>query len=153
MPVVPAMGGAPTRDPSELHHRSGEARNSGPTTLYNPNERPSFLISEALRGYGAVLKTLDGNVFMDRYDPRGSLATRDIVARAIDNEMKIHGDDHVYLDARHLDPHGIMEHFPNIYEKCKSLGIDITKDLIPVTTGAHFMCGGIRVDRWAASHR
>jgi len=117
-----------------------------PTTLYNPDEKPSFLISEAVRGYGAILKTLDGNEFMHKYDPRGSLATRDIVARAIDNEMKIFGDDHVYLDARHLDSKGLIEHFPNIYDKCKSLGIDLTKDLIPVTTGAHFMCGGIRVN-------
>jgi L-aspartate oxidase len=118
-----------------------------PTTLFNPNERPSFLITEAMRGHGAILKTLDGEEFMHKYDPRGSLATRDIVARAIDNEMKIRGDDHVYLDARHLDPKGLIEHFPNIYEKCKSLGIDFTKDMIPVVPGAHFQCGGIRVDK------
>jgi len=120
-----------------------------PTTLYNPNgnERPSFLISEAVRGFGAILKTLDGKEFMHKYDQRGSLATRDIVARAMDNEMKIRGDDHLYLDARHLDHKGLLEHFPNIYEKCKSMGIDMTKDMIPVTPGAHFMCGGIRVDK------
>jgi L-aspartate oxidase len=118
-----------------------------PTTLYNPNEKPSFLISEAMRGFGAVLKTLDGKEFMHRYDERGSLATRDIVARAMDNEMKIRGDEHLYLDARHLDPKGITDHFPNIYEKCKSLGIDLLKDMIPVVPGAHFLCGGIRVDK------
>jgi L-aspartate oxidase len=117
-----------------------------PTTLYNPNERPSFLITEAMRGHGAILKTLDGKEFMQKYDSRGSLATRDIVARAMDNEMKIRGEDHLYLDARHLDPKGLIDHFPNIYEKCKSLGIDITKDMIPVVPGAHFLCGGIRVD-------
>jgi Aspartate oxidase len=69
------------------------------------------------------------------------------VARAIDNEMKIRGDEHVYLDARHLDPKGLIDHFPNIYEKCKSVGIDITKDMIPVVPGAHFLCGGIKVDK------
>lgn len=118
-----------------------------PTTLYNPNEKPSFLITEAMRGHGAILKTLDGKEFMHKYDPRGSLATRDIVARAMDNEMKILGEDHLYLDARHLGKEGILEHFPNIFEKCKSLGIDITKDLVPVVPGAHFMCGGIKVDK------
>jgi L-aspartate oxidase len=118
-----------------------------PTTLYNPNERPSFLITEAMRGHGAILKTLDGKEFMKKYDDRGSLATRDIVARAMDNEMKIRGEDHLYLDARHIAYKDLQEHFPNIYEKCKSLGIDITKDMIPVVPGAHFMCGGIRVDK------
>ncbi|MDP4210807.1 MAG: L-aspartate oxidase [Bacteroidota bacterium] len=118
-----------------------------PTTLYNPAEKPSFLITEAMRGHGAILKTIDGKEFMQKYDPRGSLATRDIVARAIDNEMKIRGDEHVYLDARHLDPKGLIDHFPNIYEKCKSVGIDITKDMIPVVPGAHFLCGGIKVDK------
>jgi len=117
-----------------------------PTMLYNPAEKPAFLITEAMRGFGAILRTLDGEEFMYKYDPRGSLATRDIVARAIDNEMKIRGDDHVYLDATHLDPEGLLNHFPNIYEKCKSLGIDITHDMIPVAPGAHFLCGGIKTD-------
>jgi L-aspartate oxidase len=117
-----------------------------PTTFYNPSVRPSFLITEALRGHGAILKTLDGKEFMHKYDPRGSLATRDIVARAMDNEMKIKGEDHLYLDARHLDPKDLIIHFPNIYDKCKNFGIDITKDMIPVVPGAHFLCGGIRVD-------
>ncbi len=117
-----------------------------PTSLYNPAERPSFLISEALRGFGAILKGHDGKEFMQKYDSRGSLAPRDIVARAIDNEMKTRGDDFVYLDARHIDPQGLMDHFPNIHEKCLSLGIDIMKDLIPVVPAAHFQCGGIKVD-------
>jgi L-aspartate oxidase len=123
-----------------------------PTMLYNPEEKPAFLISEAMRGFGAVLRTLDGEEFMHKYDERGSLATRDIVARAIDNELKIRGDDHVYLDARHLDSKELLNHFPNISEKCKSLGIDITKDMIPVVPGAHFLCGGIKVDSYGLSN-
>lgn len=117
-----------------------------PTSLYNPGERPSFLITEALRGFGAIFKGQDGKEFMYKYDSRGSLAPRDIVARAIDNEMKISGNDFVYLDARHLDKKGLFEHFPNIYQKCLSVGFDMTKDLIPVTPAAHYMCGGIKVD-------
>jgi L-aspartate oxidase len=117
-----------------------------PTSLYDPNRRPSFLITEALRGYGAVLENIAGEKFMNRYDSRGSLAPRDIVARAIDNEMKIWGDDHVWLDCRHLDAEGLKDHFPNVYEHCLARGIDITKDLIPVVPAAHYSCGGIKVD-------
>ena len=117
-----------------------------PTSLYNPNERPSFLITEALRGHGGILKTIDGKEFMHKYDKRGSLAPRDIVARAIDNEMKIRGDDYVYLDCRHLEPDSLRENFPNITEKCRGLGIDVTKDYIPVVPAAHYLCGGIKVD-------
>lgn len=117
-----------------------------PTALYHPGDRPSFLITEAMRGYGAVLRNLDGEEFMHKYDPRLSLAPRDIVARAIDSEMKLHGTDHVYLDVTHKDPGETRRHFPNIYEKCLSLGIDITKDMIPVAPAAHYLCGGIKVD-------
>ncbi len=117
-----------------------------PTSLYNPGEMPSFLITEAMRGFGGILKTHDGNSFMEKYDERGSLAPRDIVARAIDNEMKMRGDDFVYLDCTHLDAKKLIDHFPNIYEKCKSLGIDITKDMIPAVPAAHYLCGGIKVD-------
>jgi len=117
-----------------------------PTSLYNPGESPSFLITEALRGFGGILKNQNGVSFMEKYDERGSLAPRDIVARAIDNEMKIHGDDFVYLDATHLDPEALLAHFPNISSKCKTLGIDITKDMIPVVPAAHYMCGGVKVD-------
>lgn len=117
-----------------------------PTALYHPGDRPSFLITEAMRGYGAVLRNKKGEEFMHRYDPRLSLAPRDIVARAIDNEMKMHGDEHVYLDVTHKDPEETKRHFPNIYKKCLSLGIDITKDYIPVAPAAHYLCGGIKVD-------
>lgn len=122
-----------------------------PTALYHPGDRPSFLITEAMRGYGAVLRNKRGEEFMHRYDSRLSLAPRDIVARAIDSEMKLHGDDHVYLDVTHKNPDETREHFPNIYRKCLSLGIDITKEYIPVAPAAHYLCGGIKVDTNAES--
>jgi L-aspartate oxidase len=117
-----------------------------PTSLYDPEKKPSFLITEALRGYGAVLKNMSGEKFMSRYDSRGSLAPRDIVARAIDNELKIWGDDHVWLDCTHLKKEGLIDHFPNVYEHCLERGIDITRDMIPVVPCAHYSCGGIKVD-------
>lgn len=117
-----------------------------PTALYHPGDRPAFLITEAMRGYGAVLRNIRGEEFMHKYDPRLSLAPRDIVARAIDSEMKQSGSDHVYLDVTHKDPEETKRHFPNIYRKCLSLGIDITKDYIPVVPAAHYLCGGIKVD-------
>jgi len=122
-----------------------------PTSLYNPGERPSFLITEAMRGFGAVLKTADHREFMHKYDPRGSLAPRDIVSRAIDHEMKTRGEDFVYLDCRHLDRKGFIDHFPNIYNKCMGLGIDPFVNLIPIVPAQHYLCGGIEVDEFAQS--
>lgn len=122
-----------------------------PTSLYNPGEHPSFLVTEAMRGHGAILRTRDGKEFMHKYDARKSLAPRDIVARAIDNEMKLRGDDFVYLDATHLDADDLKAHFPNIYKKCLTQGIDITTDYIPVVPAAHYLCGGITVDKTGRS--
>ena len=122
-----------------------------PTALYNPAENPSFLITEAMRGFGGVLKTQNGNEFMQKYDSRGALAPRDIVARAIDNELKISGQDYVFLDCRHFDRKGFIEHFPNIYNKCMSLGIDPFVKMIPVVPAQHYLCGGIEVNQFAQS--
>lgn len=117
-----------------------------PTALYEPGVYPSFLISEALRGHGGILKNKKGEAFVNAVDPRGSLAPRDIVARAIDAEMKKSGADCVFLDMRHIGKSELMQEFPNIYAKCLSIGIDMSKDLIPVVPAAHYMCGGITVD-------
>ena len=118
-----------------------------PTVLHHAGEtHPAFLITEAMRGYGGILRLPNGESFMEKYDERLSLAPRDIVARAIDKEMKKHGLDHVCLDVTHKDPEETRRHFPNIYQKCLSIGIDITKEYIPVRPAAHYMCGGIKVD-------
>ena len=101
-----------------------------PTTLYNPGEKPNFLITEAMRGFGAILRLPDGKEFMDKYHPMKSLAPRDVVARAIYREMTKRGSDFVYLDVTHKNPEAVKSHFPNIYEKCRSIGIDSTKDWI-----------------------
>ncbi|MGE5313511.1 MAG: L-aspartate oxidase [Acidobacteriota bacterium] len=116
-----------------------------PTTLYNSGS-PSFLISEAVRGFGAILRNGAGEDFMKRYHPMASLAPRDVVARAIDAELKRSGADYVTLDLSHLDPDGAREHFPNIYERCLRENIDITKDPIPVVPAAHYSCGGVVTD-------
>ena len=117
-----------------------------PTSLYNPGERPSFLITEAMRGYGGILRLQNGQEFMDKYHPMRSLAPRDVVARSIDHELKIRGEEFVYLDVTHMPAEQTRTHFPNIYEKCLSIGIDITKDMIPVCPAAHYCCGGVTVN-------
>jgi len=117
-----------------------------PTALYEPDASPNFLISEAVRGFGAYLKNEKGERFTFKTDPRGELASRDIVSKAIDNELKISGNNCVYLDCTHLDKDEFYKHFPNIYEKCKTIGIDAMKDWIPVIPAAHYICGGINSD-------
>ncbi len=117
-----------------------------PTSLYHPGEKPNFLITEAMRGFGAILRLQNGEEFMDKYHPMKSLAPRDVTARAIHTEMTKRGEDFVYLDVTHKDPDAVRSHFPNIYEKCLSIGIDITKQWIPVTPAAHYSCGGVKVD-------
>ena len=120
-----------------------------PTALYETGIRGhNFLITEAVRGDGGILRNHAGEAFMERYDERKDLAPRDIVARAIDNEMKIAGTENVFLDCRHFSKEKFVEHFPNIYEKCLSIGIDITKSMIPVTPAAHYSCGGIKTDEY-----
>ena len=120
-----------------------------PTALYEPGvSGQSFLITEAVRGDGGILRNNKGEAFMEKYDARKDLAPRDIVARAIDNEMKINGTEHVYLDCRHMDMEKFIHHFPNIYEKCRSIGIDVSKQMIPVAPAAHYSCGGIKTDEW-----
>jgi L-aspartate oxidase len=134
-----------------VYRAKGKVRNMEfiqfhPTALFNPGEYPSFLISEAVRGFGGVLKRINGEEFMHEYDERGSLAPRDIVARAIDAEIKKSGEDFVYLDVRHKNKHDMLEHFPNIYAKCLDIGLDMTRDMIPVAPACHYMCGGVLVD-------
>jgi L-aspartate oxidase len=121
-----------------------------PTSLFGHRlEGRAFLISEAVRGEGAILRTCDGHAFMPDYHPDADLAPRDVVARAIATELRLRGGDFVLLDATHLDPKRLRERFPNISETCLKLGIDITRQPIPVVPAAHYVCGGIETNEWA----
>ncbi len=117
-----------------------------PTALYTSEKGPAFLISEAVRGFGAYIRDKKGHRFMLNYDARNELASRDIVSQSIDKELKKTGDNCVYLDCTHLNIESFIKHFPNIYQKCKGLYIDISKDWIPIVPAAHYLCGGIEVD-------
>lgn len=119
-----------------------------PTALYNVEGGTSFLISEAVRGFGAQLKNKKGHRFMLDYDARGELASRDIVSQSIDSELKKSGDSYVFLDCTHLDSKVFKKHFPNIYKHCLENHLDIVKDWIPVVPAAHYLCGGIVVDNY-----
>jgi L-aspartate oxidase len=121
-----------------------------PTCLYHPQAK-SFLLTEALRGEGAILRRPDGEPFMTRYDPRAELAPRDIVARAIDSEMKVHGFESVFLDISHKDADWIRTRFPTVYQRCLTFGFDLTKAPVPVVPAAHYSCGGVVTDLHGAT--
>ncbi len=151
-PVIASGDGIAMAYRAKGHLENMEFVQFHPTALYNPaGENPVFLVSEAVRGFGGILKSREGEAFMDKYDARKSLAPRDIVARAIDNEMKLRGEECMFLDCRHLDPEGFRAHFPTINDKCLSIGVDPMKDMIPIVPACHYMCGGIKADEYGRS--
>ncbi len=146
-----------TADGVAMAHRAGAKIGNmnfiqfHPTALYTKNTHALFLISEAVRGFGAYVVDHNGIRFLFKYDPQGELATRDIVSEAIVKELKISGKESVFLDCRHLEPGEFRRHFPTIVEHCNISGFDFTKDIIPVVPAAHYQCGGIEVDKFAAT--
>ena len=151
-PVIATGDGIAMAYRAKVHLENMEFVQFHPTALYSPGiERQAFLVSEAVRGFGAILKRPDGSEFMHDYDPRGSLAPRDIVARAIDNEMKLTGAEFMCLDCRELDEEKFRAHFPTIYDKCIENGIDPMRELVPITPACHYMCGGVKVDEFGRS--
>lgn len=146
-PAVATGDGIAIAYRAKAHIENMEFIQFHPTALYDGENRPSFLISEAVRGFGAFLRNKKGERFMKNYDPREELASRDIVSRAIDSEMKKLGNNCVYLDCTHLKIEAFKTQFPNIYETCLIRNIDVAKDWIPVVPTAHYVCGGVVVDR------
>ena len=146
-----------TGDGIAMHYRAkGRIENMEfiqfhPTAMYQPGAHQAFLITEAVRGDGGILRNHAGEAFMEKYDPRKDLAPRDIVARAIDSEMKKSGTEHVYLDCRAMDQEKFLHHFPNIYEYCKKVGIDVFEQMIPVAPASHYCCGGIKTNEHGLS--
>src|SRR5690606_19217895 len=122
-----------------------------PTAFYSQDDNPVFLITEAIRGHGAYLRTRDRELFMLRYDDRRELASREIVAQAIDDDVIRRGYACVIVDFTHFDKDALLTHFPNIYAKCLSKGIDMTREWIPVVPAAHYQCGGIEVNSYGAT--
>jgi L-aspartate oxidase len=145
-PLIATGDGIAMVDRAQGHLADMEFIQFHPTALYRPGHNPAFLISEAVRGAGAVLRNREGHDFVRDEDPRGSLAPRDIVARAIDHELSRTGAECVYLDCSPIQPEAFTTHFPAILSRCRSLGIDPLREPIPVAPAAHYMCGGISVD-------
>ena len=146
-PIIATGDGIAMAYRAKAHIKDMEFIQFHPTALYNSEDGASFLISEAVRGFGAYLRNKKGYRFMPDYDERAELASRDIVSQSIDNELKKAGDSYVFLDCTHLDMVGFKKHFPNIYQECLNNHIDIEKDWIPVVPASHYLCGGIVVDK------